>query len=101
MIKLLRSRLTNVENDMGNKFKDEFNQIDDVLDDFEKRLDELEILSESNLRDIKKLDARSIEYTDLVKNTMEDIENVHDNIINRIKFNIITNGLRIGRWTIG
>ena len=86
---------------MGNKFKDEFNQIDDVLDDFEKRLDELEILSESNLRDIKKLDARSIEYTDLVKNTMEDIENVHDNIINRIKFNIITNGLRIGRWTIG
>ena len=42
-IRRLEKRIDFVENDMGNRFKDEFDQIDDVLDDFQRRIDDLEL----------------------------------------------------------
>ena len=52
-----------------------------MLDDFDRRIDELEIKSESNLRDIKALDKRAAEYNDLVKNSLDDVVNIPANIV--------------------
>ena len=59
-IRRLEKRLDFVRNDMGDRFKDEFDQIDDVLDDFERRIDDLELRREANVRDVFELDDRVI-----------------------------------------
>ena len=85
---------------MGDRFKDQFDQIDDVLDDFQRRIDDLELRREANVRDIFEIDDRVIRLDAATNQALSRVPDIATNILQAILIQILEGGLTIGRWIL-
>ena len=85
---------------MGDRFREDFEQIDDILDSFDRRLDDLELRAASNLKNIVDLDDRAIELNDITQTSLNRVGDLPANILEEIMVKIIDSGLQIGRWVL-
>ena len=100
LIQKLEQRVNYVDNDMGSKFKDNFKRIDDVLDGFEARLDELEIKRDAQERDVDKLDDKNIALSDKTTAIFNSMMSLSDNILELILVGFLNSGITVGRFNI-